>query len=349
MTRVDRGPALRGTGYVLPETKTLRRIADRDAVTLTSDALTPDNVLHYSRGRTACKRCGEPRRADALNEEGVCRSLTVCMRFMYQEEELMASTLSADWKSDSTIPPRSNEDVARIMREEGFSRRRAYALLKERRAKEIDISTVSEGQRVAVLGVLINDQESRRDVHSLIEELHLVGVKIDGHDVTKTLFALQRQGFVRFRERNRPRTLYAIVVTNAGHEAWLKRLDHNYLTGAEASVTPAEPQAVAGDLPRFPVMEAITKARELQQAVDDLDAGPDTIKRPWIKGNLGDWPSFRDLRDRLKRSLKLNVAAKLLEEVGGHDDLVLALMAETEFTPLEDEVIELFRKFGEIE
>jgi hypothetical protein len=408
----QRGPGLSAGRDVLPHRDALRRIGDRDHVEVTKPK---DSILHYPRGKVACKRCGEPRRADALNEEGVCISIKACLKYQHQEVEPVTSTLTVDWQHDNSIPPQSNEDVAKVMREEGVSRRRAYTLLKQRRAESVDISNVSEGQRVAVLGVLINDREARKDVHSLIEECHAVGVKIDGHDVTKTLFALQHQGFVRFRERNRPRTLYAIVVTNAGHDAWLKRdqsknlLDDNELlptnggamstvegplwAEARASVALDEhpegahtakstwdglveneivetsiitnvgpdQQEQAHDIAHehaANVAAAVERARALQQPIPFADARgqeerdaarENTIQRPWIKGSLGGWPTFRAIRDRYNRALKLNAAAKLLEEAGGQDEMVLTLMGETEFTTLENEVLELLKKFEEVE
>ncbi len=378
------GPGLNSGRNVMPHTTFLRRIGDRDPVEVTKPK---DSILHYPRGRVACKRCGEPRRSDALNEEGVCLSLNVCLRYQRQEVEIMTSTLTVDWKKDNTVPPRNNDEVARIMQEEGVTRRHAYSILRRRSEESVDISTVSEGQRVAVLGTLINDHASRKDVHSLIEELHAIGVKIDGHDVTKTLFALQRQGFVRFRERNQPRTLYAIVVTNAGLDAWAARKPSDSLRSimavqeAEASVAldespegahtakPSDNHALFVDPngrvwdpvedrdPR--VVSAIENARKLQQEVIDLGAGPENAierarstqqdDRPWPQGDLSSWPRFSEIRTRAIRAKKLNQAAELLQEVGGHDDAVLTIMSETEFTDLESEVLDLLTMYGEIE
>jgi Fe2+ or Zn2+ uptake regulation protein len=308
-------------------------------------------------------------------------------KFDHLREEHMASTLPIiDWQKDDHALPLGNEDVIRIMQTESVSRRRAYRILRQRRAAEIDITSVSEGQRVAVLGILINDPEARKDVHTLLEECHAIGVKIDGHDVTKTLFALQHQGFVRFRERNRPRTLYAIVVTDAGHDAWLQRdTSLNYLevqtqlTETETSVALDHGKHVNGDWdPECPlcqkeneriaarIVATTENARALQQEVNALGAGrpekagdqfptpgvvwpDDMIKRPWIKGDLNGWAMFRNIRDRALRARKLNAAAEMLQEAGGYDDAVLTIMAETEFTPLEQEVKQLLELFGEIE
>jgi hypothetical protein len=290
----------------------------------------------------------------------------------------MASTLTVDWKKDNTVPPRNNDEVARIMQVESVTRRHAYAILRRRSEASVDISTVSEGQRVAVLGTLINDHAARKDVHCLIEELHAIGVKIDGHDVTKTLFALQRQGFVRFRERNQPRTLYAIVVTNAGLDAWAARKS-TVIPWVEAAASVALDESPEGAHTAKPsdnhalfvdpngkvfdpveerdprVVSAIENARKLQQEVIAQGAGPrtvvteDYIKRPWPKGDLSGWPEFSSIRDRARRAKKLNAAAKLLEEVGGHDDAVLTIMVETQFTDLENEALNLLTLFGEIE
>lgn len=308
-------------------------------------------------------------------------------KFDHLREEHMASTLPIiDWQKDDHALPLGNEDVIRIMQTESVSRRRAYRILRQRRAAEIDITSVSEGQRVAVLGILINDPEARKDVHTLLEECHAIGVKIDGHDVTKTLFALQHQGFVRFRERNRPRTLYAIVVTDAGHDAWLQRdTSLNYLevqtqlTEAETSVALDHGKHVNGDRdPECPlcqkeneriaatgdprVVSAIENAmlRDLRDLGRPEEAGDqfpspgvvwpdDMVKRPWIKGDLNGWSMFRNIRDRALRARKLNAAAEMLQEAGGYDDAVLTIMAETEFTLLEQEVKQLLELFGEIE
>jgi hypothetical protein len=376
--------------------KVLRQIGGRDVVVVNDD-LARDSVIHYARGKVACNRCGEPRRADALNEKGECLSFNVCLRYQRQEVEIMTSTLTVDWKKDNTVPPRNNDEVAKIMRDEGVTRRHAYSILRRRSEESVDISTVSEGQRVAVLGTLINDHASRKDVHSLIEELHAIGVKIDGHDVTKTLFALQRQGFVRFRERNQPRTLYAIVVTNAGLDAWAARKPSDSLRSlmaaqeAEASValdeSPEGAHTAKGDNHALfvtqsgevfdpvtnvgpdqqgqaheivqehvtSVARAIANARALQQEVIALGAGKDpgpvdpSDHRPWPQGDLSSWPRFSEIRARAIRAKKLNQAADLLQEVGGHDDAVLTIMAETEFDDLESEVLALLTMYGEIE
>lgn len=272
----------------------------------------------------------------------------------------MASTLSTDWKKDNITPPRDNAEVSQIMQEVGCGRRQAYTIMHRRRAEEMDVSSVSEGQRVAVMSTLINIPEARRDATNLLVELHAINVKIDMHDTVKTLWALQKQGFVRFRERNNPRSLYAISVTDKGYSAW----NHRYPVTLEAEtevadvLTNVEPTLIEHEIAHERAKEvatAIAKARALQQKVNDLGAGKPTpvkdnlIERPWTKGELSGWPMFCNIRDRVLRAKKLNEAAKLLQEVGGYDDAVLMIMTETEFTDLENEVLTLLTMLGEIE
>jgi len=286
----------------------------------------------------------------------------------------MASTLpTVDWQKDGSIPPRSNDNVAQIMQEEGISRRAAYRLLQKRHAEAVDVTGVTEGQRVAVMSALINIPEARQNVHSLLAELHEIGVKIDGHDVTKTLFALQKQGFVRFRERNHPRTLYAIVVTDAGFTAWNHRDGHELIVPMvpmleEAETVPFDElptdmaiKEASREVAQFvvPISRVFEEARgRAERAAAHAEEAENTIRRPWPKGELGNqtplWSQFFDLRNRALRAKKLNAAAKLLEEVGGHevgghDDAVLTIMVETQFTDLENEVLNLLTLFGEIE
>jgi hypothetical protein len=71
------------------------------------------------------------------------------------------------------------------------------------------------------------------------------------------------------------------------------------------------------------------------------------VDLPWFRGNLDGWPAFRDVRDRAIKAKKLNVAAKILEEVG-EDEMALRLMDKTMFSPLEKEVIDLLERFKEI-
>jgi hypothetical protein len=257
----------------------------------------------------------------------------------------MTATTRSEWAKDSRIPPKSNEAVAQLMAEKGVNRRRAYAMLRAQKSAEIDTSNVGQGQRIAVLTCLIMSPESGRDAPVLLDALHRAGVKIDMHDTVKTLWALQKTQFVQFRERG-GRSLYAIKITDEGLAAY-----------GEMTTPPAiQEVAVLSNVLALANDVIVQEAENLEpDVVKDLQrwvVGPpaddEYIKRPWVKGNLGGWPCFRDIRDRALKAAKVNAAAKLLEEAG-EDEIALTLLAKTEFTPLEGEVVDLLRRTGEIE
>jgi hypothetical protein len=256
-----------------------------------------------------------------------------------------------EWAKDGRIPPKSNEAVALIMAEKGINRRRAYAMIREQKSAEIDTSSIGQGQRVAVLTCLIAHPEAGRDATLLLDELHGAGIKIDMHDTVKTLWALQKTQYIIFRERG-GRSLYAIKVTDAGL-AWIASLKPKF----NYEVLPEPVVETVEEVPEE-ALRVFRNAQKFQKEIDELGAGkplvldkendPDYIKRPWFKGNLGGWPSFRDIRDRALKATKINAAAKLLEEAG-EDEIALTLLGKTEFTPLEEEVVDLLRRMGEIE
>ena len=258
-----------------------------------------------------------------------------------------------EWAKDSRIPPKSNEAVALLMAEKGVNRRRAYAMLREQKSAEIDTSNVGQGQRIAVMTCLIAHPESGRDAPVLLAALHDAGIKIDMHDTVKTLWALQKTSYIQFRERG-GRSLYAIKITDAGL-AWAASLKPKFNYDIEV---PPEPVMEMAEKASEEALRVFRNAQAFQKEIDELGAGkplaladednPDYIKRPWIKGNLGGWPEFRDIRDRALKATKVNAAAKLLEEAG-EDEIALTLLAKTEFTPLEEEVVDLLRRTGEIE
>ncbi|MEY2668627.1 MAG: hypothetical protein RJA59_1265 [Pseudomonadota bacterium] len=253
------------------------------------------------------------------------------------------TTTRTDWAKDNKIPPKSNEAVALIMAEKGVNRRRAYAMLREQKMAEIDTSGVGQGQRVAVLTCLITNPEAGRDAPVLLDALHRAGVKIDMHDTVKTLWALQKTRYVQFRERG-GRSLYAIKITDEGLEAY-ERMSSTPPAIQEVAVL-SNVLALANDV-------IVQEAEKLEpDVVEDLQrweepAGDEYVKRPWIKGNLGGWPCIRDILDRAEKATKINAAAKLLEEVG-EDAVALELLDKTQFNPLEDEIIDLLKKMGEL-
>ena len=235
-----------------------------------------------------------------------------------------------DWAKDSRTPPKSNEAVAQIMVEKGVNRRRAYAMLRAQKSAEIDTSTVGQGQRIAVLTCLIMFPESGRDATVLLDALHRAGVKIDMHDTVKTLWALQKTQFVQFRERG-GRSLYAIKITDEGLEAY-----------GEMTTPPAIQEVAVLSNVLALANDVIVQEAE-RPAVEQEESPP-----PWAVAFGNQWslgPALSDLLRRWDRATKINAAARLLEEAG-EDEIALSLMTKTDFSPLEEEVIDLLRKLG---
>ena len=274
-----------------------------------------------------------------------------------------------DWRRDGTVPPKANDEVVLVMAELVVGRRTAYDIVRNRKAAEIDTNGISQNQRTAVMAVLISKPEAGKNTDTLIEAMHEAGIRIDGHDVQKTLWALTKNGHVTFRDRrigDRKTQVYAIKPTREGLSAY--NFDFQAMSYKEAlettlaeTTTPEEwiEPGVIEPEPEVPevVVHVLENAKALQEELDEMGAGRQPLivkkevvsfERPWIKGNMGGWPEFRDVRDRFLKATKINAAAKLLEEAG-EDEIALTLLGKTEFTPLEEEVVDLLRRMGEIE
>lgn len=243
------------------------------------------------------------------------------------------------WRANDSIPPVSNQSVAEVMKERGVGRRRAYEIIRRETADNIDTDSVGQGQRVAVMACLIAHPETGRNSGLIMEVLHENGVKIDIHDVNKTLWALAKTNFIRMRKRNNPRSLYAISMTPEGIAAYENMTRRNGRSEEARQVTA---QAIQQEVNAPGAGKPFTD-EEIDEIVEDLHLGH-LNPYPWPNG-MGD--AFRAVRERALRAAKINAAAKLLEEAGEYD-IALNLMSKTDFTPLEQEVIDILRIYGEI-
>ena len=146
-----------------------------------------------------------------------------------------------DWVKDDVTPPRSNEEVAKVMKEYGVGRRRAYEILRQRSAEDINVEGVDQGQRLAVMACLIAHPETGKDSELIRAALRDVGVGLDIHDVNKTLWSLVKTNYVRFRKRNEPRRIYAIKMTPQGIAAY-----NQAMRNGRGRAPASPPPAVAG-------------------------------------------------------------------------------------------------------
>jgi len=215
----------------------------------------------------------------------------------------MTSPLPSKYMSHG-VPP----EVQAIMAERGVTQRRAYHILRLRKMADTD-PFVPSAQRIAVLGSLI--ESGARNVDALCEDLHRKGSKIDRHDAAKTLWRLQKAGFVSFREGTRG--LYAIRVTDDGLAAY---------SATRRPEVVDEPAVEANPIYEEPIYEEPVET-----------PGP----------TIG--PLLRDLLERATKVSRLYAAAQMLE-AAGEDDMAVVVYDKAKLTPLEDEVIVLLRSIG---
>ena len=233
-------------------------------------------------------------------------------------------------------PPVANSRIVEIMGERHVTKGRAYRILRSEVMGRLDHRLVEpdDPQRVAVLTAIVDvfGTVSTTSATDILDALHRSGYSIDMHDVVKSLWSLQKGGLVKFYERTNPSTLYAIRLTDAGISAYDdlrggRRQEALDLLVAhdKAFVDEGEDEAES------------TASDELIPPVDDDDTWltklPMATKAPVTTTDLSEWPAVAALVERVRRARKINAAARLLEEVG-EDETALALMANTELSPL---------------
>lgn len=262
--------------------------------------------------------------------------------------------------------PKNNPEIAAIMAEKGVGRKRAYTILRTRNAAQFNVE-VPQTQRAQVLTSLVEHAGSSKNAMVLLETLHGDGVRIDMHDVVKTLWSLQKNRFVSFRERNNPPSLYAIKVTDQGLAAY-EGMKERLATDA-GSIAPDAPPFVQDRIPAGLLAEAQASValdhdpRMETQSVEVTDILPGTPE--WDESEIAleaqrraevynvpivdfnQFPLIRSIRDRARKESVLAQAAKLLEEAG-EDDIALTVMGRTEYTDLELEVKTMLASIGEV-
>lgn len=281
------------------------------------------------------------------------------------------------------VAPHNNPEVAAIMTEKGVGRKRAYTILRQTKAKAFT-AEVPQTQRTQVLASLVNHAGSSKNAKELLDQLHDDGMKIDMHDTVKTLWSLQKNRFVSFRERGNPPGLYAIKVTDQGQAAYADMRErlaaeevdtflvaqsyHRNGVVVEAAIQAEAEASVALDHdPRMETQSVLDGARAFQQSVNDLGAGKPVVetilpgtpeweasevaleaqRRSEYGFDVKEFPLICAIRDRARKEAVLTQAARLLEEAG-EDDIALTVMGRTEYTDLELEVKTMLHSIGEV-
>lgn len=194
---------------------------------------------------------------------------------------------------------------------EGHSIRWTYKRIRDEALAAIpDAPTNQKEAILAALGRLGATRKASVTYEALCEQVP----EIDHHDVTKALWALQKQALVGFRERKSGRgvrfsALYAIHLT---------------------------PDGAALDRQRRTISLPAIPEEEVAQPLPEVDEEePEPAQPFWT---LADYPLIRDLMTKAVRAVVLRQAADLLE-AGGEVDLALSVLDRVTLTPLEEEVV----------
>ena len=151
----------------------------------------------------------------------------------------------------SKTVPEGNLEVQRIMAERGVGMKHAYAIAKREAAAAVDTSDVTLSQKLEVLKVLITNGATVNDSNDVARIMREQGSTIDGHDLTKMLWACQKSGWITLRERkasgNRA-AIHGIRLRDRGleayHDAISRRRNGAAIEEAIASAQSSEAEVV---------------------------------------------------------------------------------------------------------
>lgn len=207
-----------------------------------------------------------------------------------------------------------NAAVEAIAAQRGVTLKHAYTIY---RREQQAATEVPQNQRERVIVALRSmgavPEGIRVDAQALNDYIiHSLGHKADMHDVTKTLWALQKRNLVKFRVSQKY-GLSNIRLTEEGASMSLNGVDRL----APAVLTREEPPKPPSATP---------------------DATPDVEHRPET-GPLDDFPLIADILQRHARADAYASVVKRLEELG-EEDIALTLMDRVTLSPLEKEVAE---------
>lgn len=250
--------------------------------------------------------------------------------------------------------------VAQIIEATGVGKRHAYSM--KRDANIALAPELPQNQRDRMLVTLFQHPDAKRS-QDLLRILNKEGSEIDGHDVVKVLWSLQKSDLVHFREHQRPpRALYAISLTKAGiqraqqlvnllvddldttEETAVDVVTATYTNGIDIAAIEGRDDAQAEAIKEAEIIDLDKHIRAMPDAGDRLVA---PVIVPWVQGDMGGWNELRALRDKARKAGKLNQAAALLESVG-EDEMAVTIMDMSAMTPLEQEVVSLLQHLGEL-
>jgi len=199
-------------------------------------------------------------------------------------------------------------------------------------------------QKPALMALIVEHADPRGWVDVDTPDLaRLTG--IPQHDVVHALWDLQKQGWLRFREKHIPggSELTRIRLTSVGRKAMEDLAAHRPLDAAMEVVEARESNPFLME-PRD--YATITAAAHLADGAVGSGARPKPEQAVLDAGMLLD-AGFPLIHALVQRRGKVEQAARLLEEAGEVDLALQAIeKAHTAYTPFEEEVIRLLGDLG---
>ncbi len=285
------------------------------------------------------------------------------------QEESMATAQMIGSRSQN------GEEIKRLMAERGLTEGRARRVARSQKAERLlaGWAPVPVNQKSLILNNLLTYGKAQ-NVHDLRLRLQKESFTIDPHNLVHALWAIQKDGHVSFRERNRTPVswegnLTAITLSARGIEAAkklsnVKQIGDSVLSDVK-NFRPMDDlggairakfieQAVA-DSKVVPAEEKVEAAREANPPIPMvplISASEAVALHPEINDDLAAFVTdppidffavYPLIGKMINRQARLETAAKILEEEG-QADLALATLEKIQFTPFEKEVLSLAQK-----
>lgn len=190
-------------------------------------------------------------------------------------------------------------------------------------------------QKIVLLTAMLKSADDRGRVRASLGDLGHE-TTLDMHDVTKTAWALQKQGLLKFRETKRTTTGGGVSVLSDFQLMQIERVRqvvaNGTLVGRPVKVRAApistDPGVIVTMIERKPRSFAVPTE-------DELNAEVPVLLRVYRK-------DFPVLAKVLARGHNVRAAANLLSEEG-LDDLALQVLDQITYSPLETEMLDLVK------
>lgn len=245
--------------------------------------------------------------------------------------------------------------VDQIQSKYGVGVRGAYLIKKKASAKLIDTSAVNTTQKTVVLELLFRHGQAK-SIAMLRGWMQKIRPDLDPHSLVHVVWAMQKDGHVRFRERKNSAVgtegaLERIRLSPSGISEARRKFGPNKITPepvAQPSVSQQRRLNIQND--RDMEKDVVRPLAQNQKSVIDESAHrgngeyASTTSTPTRQTDThAQYPLISDLFARQERITRYQQAAKLLEDDA---EIAVAILDKVKISPLEDEVLRIDREFG---